>query len=122
MDSVEQSLELAREIAAAAADKQAEDVVVVDVHERLPMVDAFVIASADNERLVRAVADACDEALAARGVSPRRIEGADTYRWLLIDAGRIVVHVFHRDEREHYDLQRLWHDSPQTPVAAEGTD
>lgn len=112
MESLEHSLTQARRVARAAVDSHADDVVVIDVHERLPMVDAFVVASADNERLVRAIADACDEELAAEGISPRRTEGNDTYRWLLIDAGRIVVHVFHAEDRDHYDLVRLWRDCP----------
>lgn len=116
MDSVEATLALAREVARTASEHKAEDIVIIDVHERLPFVDAFVVASADNERLVRAVADACDEVLAAHHVTPRRMEGNDTYRWLLIDAGRLVVHIFHTDERAHYDLPRLWRDSPQENV------
>lgn len=116
MDTLAESLDMARQVAQAALDKQAEDVVVIDVHERLPMVDAFVVASADNERLVRAVGDACDEALAKLKVSPRRFEGDDTYQWLLIDAGRIVVHVFCGEERDHYDLVRLWRDSPHQQI------
>lgn len=119
MDSVEDSLRAARKVAAVALHTHASDVSVIDVHERLPMVDAFVVAAADNERLVRAIADACDEELARLEISPRRMEGKDTYRWLLIDAGRIVVHVFHHEEHDHYDLERLWRECPSERLSEE---
>lgn len=116
LDDMAASFDIAHEVGRAALDKGAEDVRVIDVHERLPMVDTFVVATADNERLVRAVADACDEVLADHKVTPRRVEGNETYRWLLIDAGRIVVHVFHEEERDNYELAKLWHDCPQEPI------
>lgn len=117
-EEMRETYELGCAVGRAALKKGAEDVVLIDVHERMPMVDYFVVASADNERLVRAVADDCDEALARAGVTPRRVEGNDTYRWLLIDAGRIVVHVFHVDERDHYELAKLWRDCPQERLEA----
>ena len=105
------------EIAAAAADsKGAEDLVAFDVSDPLPLVDAFLLATGNSERNVAAIADAVEEAMLEQGVKRLRREGKGEARWILIDFGDLVVHVFHEQERVFYDLERLWKDCPVLPT------
>ena len=102
--------------ARAAADKKAEGVTVLDVAEVLAICDAFVIASAGNPRLVRTIADEVEQAVKDEsGRAPLRIEGLDDARWVLMDYGDFVVHVFLDEVRAYYDLERLWADAPRVP-------
>lgn len=106
-------LEKVRVIVGAALDKKAEDVVALDVRELVSFADSFVIATGGSDRHVRSIVDGIDEALRARGERPLGIEGAEEGRWVLIDCDDAVVHVFQRDVRQHYDLERLWSDAPK---------
>ncbi len=99
--------------AQAAADKLATDVAIVDVSERLAITDAFVLASAPNERQVQAIVDEVEERLRQHGVKPVRREGVAESRWVLLDFIDVVVHVQHNDERGFYGLERLWKDCPR---------
>lgn len=115
------------QIAAEAADqKQAEDIKIIDVSDRLAIADCFVIASADNERKVNAIVDGIEEQLLAEGIKPRRREGSKSGRWVLLDYVDVVVHVQHTEEREFYGLDSLWKDcptislNPGAPTADEG--
>jgi ribosome-associated protein len=105
--------EKARLVARAALDKMAEDVVVLDVRKLVGFADVFVIATGRSDRQVRAIADAVDGAAEGAGERPLGIEGYDEGRWVLIDLGDVVVHVFQHEIRAHYDLERLWSDAPQ---------
>jgi len=107
---------LAVAAAHAAADKLASDVVVLDVSEQLVITDAFVIASAANERQVGAIVDNVEEKLRLDGHKPVRREGAREGRWVLLDYVDVVVHVQHADERSFYGLERLWKDCPRIEV------
>ena len=100
--------------AQAAADKKAQDIVVIDVGEQLAITDAFVIASASNERQVVAIVDAVEEALLnlPEKAKPLRREGERQGRWVLLDYVDIVVHIQHAEEREFYALDKLWKDCP----------
>ena len=100
----------------AAADKKATDVVVLDVSDQLVITDAFVIASAPNERQVGAIVDSVEEKLRGAGHKPVRREGAREGRWVLLDYVDVVVHVQHDDERSFYGLERLWKDCPRIDV------
>jgi ribosome-associated protein len=113
----ERALELAMTAAQAAADKKAQDIVVIDVSEQLYITDAFVIASASNERQVLAIVDAVEEALAdlREKAKPVRREGERAGRWVLLDYVDIVVHIQHAEEREFYALDKLWKDCPMIP-------
>ncbi|NMH96721.1 ribosome silencing factor [Pseudonocardia acidicola] len=113
MTATDQALELARVAVAAAADKKAHDIVVLDVSEQLVITDCFVIASAPNERQVQAIVDEVEEKLREHGVKPTRREGTREGRWVLLDFTDVVVHVQHSDERGFYGLDRLWKDCPQ---------
>ncbi|MFN8076089.1 MAG: ribosome silencing factor [Kineosporiaceae bacterium] len=106
------SVEVARAAALAASDKLASDIVALDVSDHLVITDAFVVASAPNDRQVRAIVDAVEEKLHGLGVKAVRREGHQEGRWVLLDFGDVVVHVQHSDEREYYALERLWRDCP----------
>ncbi len=106
-------LEKARIIVEAALDRKAEDVLALDVRELVSFADSFVIATGGSDRHVRAIVDGIEEALRARGEKPLGVEGAEEGRWVLIDCDDAVVHVFLRDVRQHYDLERLWSDAPK---------
>lgn len=98
--------------AARAADgKAATDVVVLEVGPVLALCSHFVICSAPNTRLVRTIAEEVEEQLAAAGgPKPLRVEGLDDLRWVLLDYGDFVIHVFLDEARAYYDLERLWSD------------
>lgn len=104
-------------IAAKAADRmKGEDVVVLDVSAPVVITDAFVLVSADNERLVNAIVDEIEDDLREAGAKPVRREGVREGRWALLDYGEIVVHVFRDEERDFYGLDRLWRDCPRIEV------
>ena len=117
MPASERALELALTAAQAAADKKADDIVILDVGDQLALTDAFLIASAPNERQVLAIVDAIEERLLdlPERAKPVRREGERAGRWVLLDYVDIVVHVQHREEREFYSLDRLWKDCPRVP-------
>ncbi|MBM7504819.1 ribosome silencing factor [Agromyces aurantiacus] len=105
-------------VAARAADaKGGEDLVALDVSEPLPFTDVFLLVSGNSERNVVAIADAVVESVRDAGQEVMRREGRDAGRWALLDFGDLVVHVFHREERMYYGLERLWRDCPSIPVA-----
>ena len=105
------------EVAAKAADsKQAEDLVALDVSGTLPLTDIFLLASARNERNVLAIADEVEDKLAEAGTKALRREGRNEARWVLLDFGDLVVHVFHQEDRAYYSLERLWKDCPVVPI------
>ena len=105
--------ELAVAAARAAASKKAERVVILDMRELLVITDYFVIAGASNERQVKTIAEEIQSAARALGVKPVRREGERDARWILLDFVDFVVHVFLDEEREYYDLERLWADAPR---------
>lgn len=105
--------------ARAAADKKASEIIALDVSERLVLTDIFLVVSADNERQVRAVADAVDQAMHQHGVKAHRKEGLSESRWVLLDYGDVVVHVQHEEDREYYALERLWRDCPVIDLPAD---
>lgn len=99
--------------AEAAADKLAQEIVVLDVSEQLIITDCFVIASAPNERQVQAIVDNIEEKLREDGFKPVRREGTREGRWVLLDYVDVVIHVQHNEERSFYGLERLWKDCPR---------
>jgi ribosome-associated protein len=115
----DRAIELAAAAAVAAEEKLATDVVALDVSEQLVITDVFLLASAPNDRQVKAIVDAIEEALMEKGAKPVRREGTREGRWVLLDYVELVVHVQHSEEREYYSLERLWRDCPplQLPVA-----
>ena len=93
---------------AAAEDKQAKKLVVLDLRKTAGFTDYFLIASGTNTRQVRAIADAVMESLAAKGARPAYVEGYDRSEWILLDYFDFIVHVFAPETRVFYDLERLW--------------
>lgn len=112
MTASPRAVELTLAAAEAAADKSATDIVAIDVSDRLAITDVFLLASASNDRQVRAVVDAVEERLRTLGAKPIRREGERDARWVLIDYSDLVVHVQHSEERVFYALERLWKDCP----------
>lgn len=105
---------LAQVAARAAAAKKGEDTIILEVGRVLAITEAFVITSGANARQVRTIADEIEaDVKAGGGPSPLRTEGLDDARWVLLDYGDFVVHVFLDEVRRFYDLERLWSDSPR---------
>ncbi len=119
MPADERSRHLAVVAARAAAERKAEEIVALDVSERLVLTDAFVVASGATDRQVRAIVDAVDEALHHEGVKALRKEGLVEAHWVLLDYGEIVVHVQQAEDREFYALERLWKDCPVIELPAD---
>lgn len=105
------------DIAAAAADaKGGDDLVAIDVSGPLPLVDVFLLVTGRSERNVAAIADEIEDQLLLAGHKRLRREGRAESRWVLLDFGDLVVHVFHEQERAFYALERLWKDCPVVPI------
>lgn len=98
--------------ALAAWEKGATNPVALDVREKLALTDAFLLLSGGSERNTKAIGDGIEKALLDQGVKLLRREGKTDGRWILLDFGSLIVHVFHEDEREFYALERLWKDCP----------
>ncbi|MCU1419206.1 MAG: Ribosomal silencing factor RsfS [Mycetocola sp.] len=110
------ALELLKVAAAAADSKAGEDLVALDVSNPLPLADIFLIVTGRSERNVVAIAGEIEDKLIEAGSKPLRREGRADGRWVLIDFGDLVVHVFHEEERMYYALERLWRDCPVIPL------
>ncbi|QMS57289.1 ribosome silencing factor [Glutamicibacter protophormiae] len=117
MTATTESIDLVRTAAQAADQKKAENVVAFDVSDSLAITEAFLVASAPNDRQVAAVVDAVEDALIERfDRRPLRREGKGEGRWVLLDYGDAVIHVLHDEDRAFYALERLWGDSPAIDV------
>ena len=116
MSASERALELATVAAEAAADKLADNIVAIDVSDRLVITDTFVLCSAPNDRQVRAIVDEVELRLRNIGAKPVRREGEREGRWVLLDYVETIVHVQHAEERSFYALERLWKDCPLIPL------
>ena len=103
-------IELTLEIAKALDDKRALDIIALDVQHLTVICDYMVIASGRNANNVHAMVDAVDDKMAELGLTLRRTEGAAECRWVVMDYGRILVHLFNQEERRYYHLERLWDD------------
>ncbi|MFT2014787.1 ribosome silencing factor [Streptomyces sp. 796.1] len=120
MTATDRSIELIKTAAQAAADKLAHDIIAYDVSDVLAITDAFLLASAPNDRQVKSIVDEIEERLSKElGAKPVRREGDRDARWVLLDYVDIVVHVQHSEERVFYALERLWKDCPQLDLPAD---
>lgn len=108
--------ELLTVVARAADSKQGEDLVALDVSGPLPLTDIFFLASGRNERNVQAIAGEIEEKMIEAGAKPLRREGRAEGRWILLDFGDVIAHVFHEEDRMYYSLERLWKDCPAIPL------
>lgn len=109
---------LARGAAAAALDKKAENVLILDVRGLTSYADFFVLASGTSDRQVQAIADSIEETMKKGGERPLGVEGQSNGHWVLIDYGDVVCHVMYEDARVLYDLEGLWADAPR--ISPEG--
>jgi ribosome-associated protein len=122
VNATDESISLARQAAQAASDKLAEDIVALDVSDRLAITDVFLIASASNERQVSAIVDGIEEQLLKQNLKPVRREGRSEGRWVLLDYTELVVHVQHEEDRVFYALERLWGDCPSIDLQLANVD
>ena len=113
MPATDHAVALTLAAARAAARKKADNIIAIDVSERLALTDVFLILSGDNDRQVRALVDAIAEAMLKAGARRRQCEGLEEASWVLIDYSNIVVHVQQAEAREYYALERLWKDCPR---------
>jgi len=110
------AIELLQIAARAADDKQADDLVALDVSGPLPLTDVFLLATGRSERNVVAIAGEIEDKMLEAGVKTLRREGRAEGRWVLLDFGDVVAHVFHDEDRQYYALERLWSDCPTIPL------
>jgi ribosome-associated protein len=121
MTATDHAVHLVHTAARAASDKLAQHIMAFDVSDQLAITDAFVLASASNDRQVKAIVDEIEDKLREIGEKPIRREGERDGRWVLIDYGDVVVHVQHEEERQFYALERLWRDCPLITLPADVT-
>lgn len=111
------SLAFAKAIAKVASDHKAEELVILDMSGLASFTDCFVVCSGNSDTHVKALADCVREAMKKKGRVPIGEEGASRGLWALLDYGDVVLHVFYRPEREHYQLERLWYDAPRITIS-----
>ncbi|MCM3725201.1 ribosome silencing factor [Neobacillus cucumis] len=103
----------------AADDKRAEDILALDMRGISLIADYFIICHGNSDKQVQAIAREMKDKAQENGYDVKRIEGFDEATWVLIDLGDVVAHVFHRDERSYYNLERLWGDAPLVDILSE---
>lgn len=108
-----ESAKFARIAYDALADKKGENIKIIDISGISPMADYFIIADGANQNQLQAMCDAVDEALFAAGCKLRQTEGNRNSTWILMDYTDIIVHVFSREDRLFYDLERIWTDGKE---------
>ena len=106
------SIQMAKLAIQAMEDKKAEDIKVIDISEVSVIADYFLIAGGTNPNQIRAMCDNVQEVLGRAGFDCRQIEGYDTANWVLMDFGDVIVHIFDKDARDFYNLERIWKDAP----------
>lgn len=112
-----QSMEMAKLAIAALEDKKAEDIRVIDISEVSVIADYFIIAGGNSRNQLQALCDNVQEKLARAGYPEKQIEGYNTANWILLDFGDVIVHIFDKENRLLYDLERIWRDGKQIEVA-----
>lgn len=115
---IENVMELAKAAAGFAYEKKARDIVGLDLAGKSPVTDYFVLCSGSNKPQIKAICDNIDDKMAELGVNPLRIEGYKEARWVLMDYGMLVVHIFDDESREYFNLERLWGDAPAVRFSA----
>ena len=100
----------------AVDDKRAEQIVALDMRGISPIADYFVICHGNSEKQVQAIAFELKKVVQEKGIEIQRLEGYDQARWVLLDLGDVVIHVFHKEERLYYNLEKLWGDAPTVEI------
>ena len=103
-------LEIVKKIANALDDKKAFDVKVLDITKISVLADYFVLASGDNSSQLQAMMDIVEEVMYKNGINSKRVEGSATSSWILMDYNDVVIHIFNKEEREFYNLDKVWSD------------
>lgn len=114
MDS--RSIEMMKIAIAALEDKKAEDIQVLDISEVSVIADCFIIASGTNTSQIQALSANVEEKLYKAGFTMKQIEGYDTANWILMDFGDLIVHIFDKENRLLYDLERIWRDGKKVQL------
>lgn len=104
------SNELTKLAVEALEDRKAEDVTVIDLREISPIADFFIVANGNNQNQLRAMCDAADEVMYTHGIHQKHVEGNQNSTWILMDYGDVVIHIFSKEDRLFYDLERIWKD------------
>ena len=102
-----------------AIDKKAKDTVVLELKDLSSIADYFVICSGENQAQIKAIAESIDEYFSKNKIHPLGREGMDSAKWVLLDYGDIVVHIFNDETRPYYDLEKFWIDAPRVPLEKE---
>ena len=113
---MEQSRKMAKLAYEALDEKLGEDIKVIDISEISVLADYFIIANGSNESQVRALVENVEEKLSKEGFEPRQREGYGLGNWVLLDFGNIIVHVFDKENRLFYDLERIWRDGKEVSI------
>ncbi len=120
-----QGEDLVKKVAQLLYDRKARDIVALKVDHLMVLTDYLVLATGANALQTHALMEHVDQGLSALGLSPRRIEGQHAARWIVMDYGTVMVHIFHPEDREFYRLERLWTDGSNRvplPFEEEGQD
>lgn len=121
MSENNQSLRMAQLALQAMEEKKAEDIKIIDIHEVSTIADYFLIASGNNRSQIQAICDEIEETLGRAGYPKKQSEGYDTANWILMDYHDIIVHIFDKQNRLFYDLERIWRDGKEvTPEELNG--
>lgn len=110
------SVEYCKIAVAALEDRKAEDIQIIDIQEISPIADFFIIANGTNQNQIQAMRDAVDESLYRAGLKVKQIGGNQNSTWILMDYGDIIVHIFSKEDRLFYDLERIWRDGKSVDV------
>jgi len=117
MNGVNEVKEFALEIANLIDDRKGEDIVLLDLTESSSLSDYFVIASANSDRQVGAIAEHIEDELSKKGIEVKRKDGYRSKRWIVLDYLDVMVHIFYHEERKHYDLESVLNDAKVIPFA-----
>lgn len=112
-----QAAEMTKIAIAALEGKKAEDISVIDISGVSVLADYFIIANGNNKSQVQALIDSVEEKLGRAGHNPKNVEGYQTGNWILMDYGDVIVHVFDRQNRLFYDLERIWRDGKKVDIS-----
>lgn len=102
--------EIAKIAVAALEDKKAEDIHIIDISEISSIGDYFIIANGNNRSQIQALADNVEEQLSKEGLHPKQIEGYNKANWILLDYRDVIIHIFDKESRTYYDIERIWRD------------
>lgn len=111
------SEDLAKKIVKILDSKKGADIVGIDIHSLTTIGDYFILVTGTSSPHVKALAEEVEDTLAKEGLEPRRIEGAQSATWILMDYQDVILHIFTKETREFYGMERLWSDAPRMDLA-----